>query len=389
MKQEKIFFSNIKTISFSEDEVQVNGIKQSDELYQNETTKEYAYRLMRQEYSSVIKRQYENIVVLTGAGSSIGIGKSNKGKSMTELWEEIIKNIQYSSLEEFANRINFSEIQEDYTDLEALLSQAMLYQKLFTNDNEVREMIDKIKEIIKRNCTISITRDAPHHNFLRKLTSRKLKYSRTKIFTLNYDTLFEQAASQGGYVVIDGFSFTTPRQFNGVNYDYDIVYRSSHHILSEENFSPNVFHLYKPHGSLDWEENDGKIYKTDKVTSPLMIYPSSTKYESSYQQPFFEMMSRFQQETRSKNTLLITIGFSFGDVHIKTMVEEALMINPSITLLIVSPDAALNENYEEFRERSFRDGNVYLISEKFDDFVANFPQSEVYIYENEGGKNID
>jgi len=31
--------------------------------------------------------------------------------------------------------------------------------------------------------------------------------SRVKIFTLNYDTIIEEAAGQNGYVVIDGFSF--------------------------------------------------------------------------------------------------------------------------------------------------------------------------------------
>lgn len=53
-----------------------------------------------------------------------------------------------------------------------------------------------------------------------------LHYQRAKIFTLNYDLLFEQAAAKGGYVVIDGFSFSMPRTFSGVYFDYDIVVRN-------------------------------------------------------------------------------------------------------------------------------------------------------------------
>ncbi|EPE00916.1 hypothetical protein [Capnocytophaga sp. oral taxon 336] len=77
-----------------------------------------------------------------------------------------------------------------------------------------------------------------------------------------------------------------------------------------------------------------KIIQKNKPDNHLIIYPSSEKYESSYEQPYFEMMSRFQQALRKEETLLIVIGF--GDKHIRNVVLEAVNQNPSFQLLIVN-----------------------------------------------------
>ena len=387
----KIFFSNVNTIAYDEKGVYVDGkILSEEDKEENESNEDCANRLMRNTYQNILAKQYENIVVLTGAGSSYNIGKTNQGKLMTGLWNEVKEALSYQKIKEFAYQINFLDVSEENTNLEDFISHADLYQKISTSDNKITSTINEIKSIIRNNCHIIIPENAPHHEFIKKLTSRKTKYSRTKIFTLNYDTLFEQAASDRGYIIIDGFSFSSPRQFNGAYFDYDIVSRASHKLLSEENFVSNVIHLYKPHGSIDWEESNGKIFKTNNTKKPLMIYPSSTKYESSYRQPFFEMMSRFQQETRSKNTLLIIIGFSFGDAHITAMIKEALNVNLSITMLIVSPDVhEEKDQYKFFKEKAEKSGNINLINETFESFVKYYPLSDVYDRSEERRFGID
>ncbi|WP_289889732.1 SIR2 family protein [Virgibacillus pantothenticus] len=387
----KIFFSNENTIAYDDKGVYVDGkILSEEDKKENESNEDCANRLMRNTYQNILAKQYENIVVLTGAGSSYNIGKTNQGKLMTGLWNEVKKALSYQKIKEFADQINFLDVSEENTNLEDFISHADLYQKISTPDNKITSTINEIKSIIRNNCHITISENAPHHEFIKKLTSRKTKYSRTKIFTLNYDTLFEQAASDRGYIIIDGFSFSSPRQFNGAYFDYDIVSRASHKLLSEENFVSNVIHLYKPHGSIDWEESNGKIFKISNTKKPIMIYPSSTKYESSYRQPFFEMMSRFQQETRSKNTLLIIIGFSFGDAHITAMIKEALNVNLSITMLIVSPDVTEEkEQYKFFKEKAEKSGNINLINETFESFVKYYPLSDVYDRSEERRFGID
>lgn len=381
---EQIYFCENCGVTFDEDNVYINSAKVASEEIGETPIEEYAYKMMRAAYGKMLSKQYENFVVLSGAGTSVGIGEgTQKGKTMSQLWTVIVKEIGMPELQSFAKKIKFSNLSKDCTDLEALLSRAILSESYVSQTN-VEEMINKIETIIRRECSLALPDNAPHDIFLRKIIARKLKYPRIKIFTLNYDLLFEQAATLGGYVVIDGFSFTTPRKFSGTNFDYDIVIRNNNRALSEENFAPKVFHLYKPHGSLDWDRvlnKDGEDFiKSSDPKNPVMIYPSSSKFESSYEQPYFEMISRFQQELRTKNTLLLVVGFSFYDKHIKAMIMEALNINPSITLVIVSPNVHENDQFIELKEKSSTMKNVILINETFESFSKSYPYSEVYDY---------
>lgn len=232
---EQIFYSESLNIIYDSTSVKINGCQVSEEDKGGMSSEAYAKQKMRQAYRDVISRQYENVILLSGAGTSVGIGTNGKtGKTMAGLWSEVVKQVGFETLKKFANAIKFAPIDEDYTDLEKLLSHAML-SEAYRPRVRVSKMINKIEAIIRENCSLTLPDNAPHITLIRKITSRKLKYSRAKIFTLNYDLLFEQAASKGGYVVIDGFSFNMPREFSGVNFDYDIVTRSSNRAISEEN----------------------------------------------------------------------------------------------------------------------------------------------------------
>ncbi|MBP2658042.1 MAG: hypothetical protein H6Q69_1074 [Firmicutes bacterium] len=391
---EKIFYSENCSISYDSEKVIINREIVSEDERGICSPDNYAYIKMREAYKIVFSRQYENIVVLSGSGTSVGVGVGKKvGKTMVGLWEAVVGKLEFEKIQTFAEKIRFDHINREYTDLEALLSKAILSQKYLDN-KEIGAIIQEIKEIIKLECSLKLPNDAPHLTFLRKLTARKLKYSRVKIFTLNYDLLFEQAGSKGGYVIIDGFSFSYPRLFNGVNFDYDIISRNISRPQSEENFVAKVFHLYKPHGSLDWEKveianDEEQVVKSNNPDNPLMIYPNNNKFEYSYEQPYFEMISRFQQELRTKNILLLVIGFSFYDKHIKTMIYEALNVNPSITTAIVSPDVKKERSFVELKSKAATMGNIYLINETFNDFVKYYPSSDIYDYFNKEEQNSD
>lgn len=338
-------------------------------------------------YRSFLSRHFDNTIVLTGAGSSFGIGKTEiKGMTMKKLWGEIVNKCGKESIEKLGKKINYKIDDITRANLEEFLSHASLYLLLYHDtDSEVKENVNKIKQIIISNCTIIMPEDAPHKEFLKRITARKLKHNRLKLFTTNYDMLFEQAANECGFTMIDGFTFTFPRVFNGNNYDYDIVIRKNSRITAQENYAGKVFHLYKLHGSLDWEkdEESGQIRKCDFANNkmPVMIFPSSIKYETSYEQPFFEMMSRFQTELRMDNALLIIIGYSFGDKHINSMIFEALELNYSLQLVIVDPYI---ENFEEIIKRTERSANIMLIKCDFNELALNYPYSYAYGQEEMG-----
>jgi hypothetical protein len=287
----KILISHAKTIQYNEDEVHINNTKIDN--VEEKNTKDLAYELARSYYKSNLSNHFENFVILTGSGTSFEVGDiGKKGKLMSGLWDSVKQRLKENRLKEICKLVKYPYPKtKEYGDLEALLTKANIAKEFI--DDDIEEVITEIQNNIKHDCTLTLPDNSMHELFLKKITSRKLKYPRVKLFTLNYDTLFEQAAGKCGYTIIDGFSYSFPRTFNGKYFDYDIVVRENSRIKNEENYATRVFHLYKPHGSIDWEKSEGKVIKNETTDNPVMIYPKSTKFESSYEQPFFEMIAKF------------------------------------------------------------------------------------------------
>lgn len=345
---------------------------------------DYALTTKRNKYSQTLNNQFENLLLLTGAGSSIGWGQSGKvGKSMSELWDNAEELLTKVTFEKLLEKIQYDEKDDDgkiIKNLEKVLSMATPAIPYITiEDLDVKDCVDKIKNYIKTACQLQLPTTSPHTLLLNKITKRKVTLPRFKLFTLNYDLMFEQAACGSNFVVIDGFSFSHPRTFSGRNYDYDIVSRSLSRVKEEDNFIQKVFHLYKLHGSINWEKQGNKIFQIENALNPLMIYPHQSKYESSYEQPYFEMMSRFQSNLRKENVFLITIGFSFGDKHIVTAITEALEQNPSFQLMIVNRSIdEKNPNLIPFIEAAKKYNNITIVAEQFEDFAKNYPDLKSY-----------
>lgn len=376
----------------SNNKILVNNQEQKKEdggSYSREEIQEIIENYKVNFYNTFLKKHYKNIVVLTAAGTSLDNG-SNSGKTREGLWDDCrseIKNIYHELLP--CNK-KIKSIARN-KDIEALLSLIILIEKIDDGRGaKLKPLRESIQNKIKKDCTLDLDEQAPHKDFLNKITARKNNDPRVQLFTTNYDTLFEQAANKAGFVIIDGFSFTHPREFAGKWFDLDIVNREKTRLKQEESFVSKVFHLYKLHGSLNWTKEKGRIVQKDDADNPLIIYPASEKYESSYEQPYFEMMSRFQQALRKEETLLIVIGFGFQDKHIKNVIVEAVEQNPSFQLLIVNYNgngSISAENLDEF----FTDKvnlkvkrNVNIIFERFKDFVEKYPENQTYyLKENE------
>lgn len=301
------------------------------------------------------------------------------------------KNI--ADFDKITKLVNHSKDDEN---LELLLSKLGTKRDsyLLNLPQESSETIDKyindIEVEIVKLCTIDLLQSngLPHTDFLKKLIkARKKTDPRLKIFSLNYDCVWEQAADYSGSVVIDGFSLSQKREFKGENYDLDIVIRENSRVHNEENFYENVFHLYKLHGSIDWYDNKETIIKRevapiDETVSPsenqrpVLIYPNYSKFESTYKIPFFEMISRFQMNLRKQNTCLIIIGYSFNDDHINRIIQEAVKSNVNLETLIINPTIeneklGLRKQIYHWIENGLED--AYLMADSFNNFSANIP----------------
>ena len=113
-----------------------------------------------------------------------------------------------------------------------------------------------------------------------------------------------------------------------------------------------------------------------------MVYPREAKYEDSYEQPFFEMMARFQRNLRLNNdTLLICVGYSFNDKHINAAIEEALNQNPGFRLAVIDPGFD-NDNISNsslaIKKSALESERILMISESFTDFAKFYPEIKTY-----------
>jgi hypothetical protein len=167
------------------------------------------------------------------------------------------------------------------------------------------------------------------------------------------------------------------------------VNREKTRIKQEESFVSKVFQFYKLHGSLNWfKDKSENVVQQDYPCKPLMIYPASEKYESSYEQPYFEMMSRFQQALRKENTLLIVIGFGFQDKHIQNAIIEAVEQNSGFQLLIVNyngTEGIETSSLEPFfvdKAKKQVKRNVNIVFDTFGGFTKKYPLNYSYIEPN-------
>ena len=382
---EKIYklYHNGFNISYNEKDCFINEkpIMQQDPVKKN--VEELVKDAVQKFYNSVLKKHYKNIVVLSAAGTSMDNGQK-MGKSRKELWKEC--ELEIKDIYKNCPKIKAKKLDNNF-DIEGLLTAIILHEKV---NEEIRNSKDEsIKKLIEKKiadaCQLDLDKsNAPHLEFLNKITARKPNDARVQLFTTNYDTLFEQASNEGGFIIIDGFSFTHPRKFSGRYFDIDIVNREKTRIKQEESFVSKVFHLYKLHGSLNWEKKGDEIFQNDNPSEPLVVYPASEKYESSYEQPYFEMMSRFQQSLRKESTLLIVVGFGFQDKHIQNVIKEAVNQNSSFTLVIVNYNQSngiettgLEDFFINIDEKEVK-RNVSIVFDTFGGFTKKLPTNLTY-----------
>jgi hypothetical protein len=183
--------------------------------------------------------------------------------------------------------------------------------------------------------------------------------------------------------VLDGFSFTQPRQFDPRFFLYDIVRRPS---SGDEVGTPleGVFHLYKLHGSVNWSrrgDNDIEVDNHPSAATACLIYPAKGKYQQSYVQPHLELVSQYFATLREPNTCVIVAGFGFNDDHLSEPILAAVRTNPHLRLIVVNPSAddltsrpkEKNKYWEALFRLSTQGEDVWLINANFGDFAELIP----------------
>lgn len=130
---------------------------------------------------------------------------------------------------------------------------------LSISDQDLNELRLRIEKAIFAECALQINRKelsgastegtSGHIPFLAKLSARDTNLGRTHLFTLNYDTLFEQAMEELGIQYFDGFSGKTISRFAPAVYGLDIYYPGDVAEGRVRRFD-KFMQFYKLHGSL-------------------------------------------------------------------------------------------------------------------------------------------
>lgn len=335
--------------------------------------------------------QMQHVVVLAGSGTSLG--PVTNGPSMWSLWDFCVNDnpgtearATSSTAATVIAEIGY-DLATEKQNIEALLSHCEAYLQV-KNSPDVASFITESKKVILEKCSQFInpadaSQLAAHRTFLHRLSRRRVRDSRLKLFTTNYDLCFETAAGKQGLVVLDGFSFTQPRQFDPRFFLYDIVRRPT---TGDDIGTPleGVFHMYKLHGSVNWSrkaDNEIVVEQNPTPDSACLIYPAKGKYQQSYVQPHLELISQYFSVLREPNTCLIVIGFGFNDDHLSEPILAAVRTNPHLRLIIVNPSAddltsrpqEKNKYWETLFDLANQGEDVWLINAGFGDFAEMIP----------------
>ncbi len=152
-----------------------------------------------------------------------------------------------------------------------------------------------------------------------------------RVFSLNYDLLFENAFDVSSENLVEtGF---TPK----------LVSNEKIKVWDESTFndehSESKLHLYKLHGSLNWEYDP--VYELIKEKQslydgkePLIIFGSAYKMLSF--DPFLFILSEFRKRLIN-SSLLVVVGYSFHDKYINNLLIQQLQQSNTKRMIVVDP----------------------------------------------------
>ena len=135
-----------------------------------------------------------------------------------------------------------------------------------------------------------------------------------EVFTPNYDLLLEEAFERSRLPYFDGFTGSYRPFFDPAS-------------ISDDVLPPRWSRLWKIHGSLGWEFSGNAIIRNGSREATMLIYPDHLKYDQITRQPFSALYERLRTFLMTPDSLLLCVGFSFGDAQISAVLDEALAAN--------------------------------------------------------------
>lgn len=322
--------------------------------------------------------QMENLSILMGAGcSSFLINKEGAAvkeeaaiSTMAGLFKAFIEQHQDFKILDVSIEDKVNQNLEELMDFMNALRQVNHIKEI---DEEIDNKINIVKEFITDKITQGMNcseLSEIYKKFYLKTISSSRK-SPINIVTTNYDMYNERALDELNFIYNNGFTGSYRRTFNPNIYKYMYVDNMN---LNKDiwNRVDHFYNLYKIHGSISWKKSGNDIYEVsmneiDKSSlKNVMIYPTPLKDRSTLMVPYTDLMRSFQDNLTQKNSVLITLGYSFGDDHINRIILNNLSI-PSFRLIILGETDYINGDSEEIETnigkiRNMDDSRITIIN---------------------------
>ncbi|MDA5630853.1 MULTISPECIES: SIR2 family protein [Agrobacterium] len=202
----------------------------------------------------------------------------------------------------------------------------------------VDDIIVGIKKFVLHKCTTGVfsigdeSVVALYRRFYQSLATRARGLAPPWVFSTNYDLFNERAMDRSGIPYSNGFSGTVERRFNPATYRLALAEQLD--ITSRRWAAVDGFvHFCKLHGSVNWIEENTGLYPIRESHAPLdpsrdrvMIYPTPSKQTASFGSPYSDMFREFQRQVVQDQSVLVILGFSFGDEHVNNIIFQGLTL---------------------------------------------------------------
>lgn len=189
---------------------------------------------------------------------------------------------------------------------------------------ELHAALGAAKQAIRESIHRTRVSISTHREFVRALhfrlqAGKASVFQPVEYFTLNYDTVLEDALSLEKVPYEDGFAGGPTGWWN----------------LSNYGSAAACARVYKLHGSVDWCSVDDdplprrirSCLSDVNPTEQVLVWPSATKYREAQRDPFAQVLSIMRKTlrpARNSELVLVVVGYSFGDAHINLELDQAL-----------------------------------------------------------------
>ncbi|MCK7636758.1 SIR2 family protein [Corynebacterium sp. P7202] len=238
----------------------------------------------------------------------------------------------------------------------------------------VDSTIDSIKKYVFDTCNKGQRKSSAanvlklYQTFYRKLSQRSRSLPRPTVATTNYDLFNEIAMDRVGIPYINGFLGSIEKRFNPASFRYTIAQRLD---LTSQRWTSldNLVYFLKLHGSLNWHAVDAGLFPVEERPisesgdgNAMLIYPTPAKQNASFAAPYSDIFREFQTKVVQEQSVLVTIGYGFGDEHVNNIIYQALTIPTFRLLVFAKPEFEPSTSNKHVRMlQELNDPRVWII----------------------------